>query len=167
MRKGFSALFVVIMVFFIAAPFVFYFVVSREKTGVKGASSSAPIKEGFSVTLNSAQGTWDLYEYGCSTLEECSGSLFSGKKLSIISGGKISNHTIGFSKSLLSEDSQFIKLFVKPGWGSMQRNFKLSPDAEQFVKAVDFNYEGAVIKALIVTRGAFDSGYFSAGTFSD
>lgn len=167
MRKGFSALFVVIMVFFIAAPFVFYYVVSREKTGVKGASSSVTVKEGFSVTLNSAQGTWDLYEYGCSTLEECTGGLFSGKKLSIISGGKISDHTVGFSKSLLSEDSQFIKLFVKPGWGSMQRDFNLLPNAGQFIKVVEFTSEGAMINALIVPRGAFDSGYFSAGTFSD
>jgi hypothetical protein len=166
MRKGFSALFLIVMVFFLAAPLVFYFTVSKGDSQIKGASSSEP-SIGFSVNVNSSQGTWDLYEYGCSDIDECRESLFSGKKLTIISGGEVNSHKIDFTGKNASQDVKYIKLFIKPGWGATQRDFTVTSGSFSGMTLKEFDDDGVTVKALLIPVTAFEADYFSAGSFSD
>ena len=166
MRKGFGVLFFIIAVFFIAAPFAFY--IARTKTGsqVKGVAD-AGYSQGFSVVVNSSKGTWDLYQYGCADLDECKKALFSGKKLSMTSGGEVSSYTLPFIKAPDAQDIEYVKFFSKPGWGSAQRTFYVSEGKFTGLETVEFEAEGKKVNALIVPVKAFTASHFVAGTLSD
>ncbi|EKD94925.1 MAG: hypothetical protein ACD_25C00157G0002 [uncultured bacterium] len=166
MRKGFGALFFIIAVFFIAAPFAFYITSIRSGPEVRGASTSG-YPEGFSIVVNSSQGTWDLYQYGCADLDECRNSLFSGKKVSMTSGGATKSYTLPFAVAPDSQDIKYVKYFVKPGWGSAQRTFSVNSGKFTGVETTEFEPEGKRVNVLIVPVEAFTAPHFMAGSFSD
>ncbi|KKS06076.1 MAG: hypothetical protein UU59_C0036G0006 [candidate division WWE3 bacterium GW2011_GWE1_41_27] len=166
MRKGFGALFFIIAVFFIAAPFAFYIASLRNSSEVKGVSTPGYPK-GFSVVVNSSQGTWDLYQYGCADLDECRKSLFSGKKVSLTSGGADKSYTLPFVVAPGSQDVSYVKFFVKPGWGSAQRIFSIDMGSFPGMENAEFEAEGKKVNALIIPVKAFEDSHFTAGSFSD
>ncbi len=166
MRKGFGALFFIIAVFFIAAPFAFYIASLRNNSEVKGASTPG-YSEGFSIVVNSSQGTWDLYQYGCADLDECRKSLFSGKKVSLTSGGAAKSYILPFVAAPDSEDIGYVKFFIKPGWGSAQRIFSIDMGSFPGMEKAEFEAEGKKVNALIIPVKAFEDSHFTAGSFSD
>ncbi len=166
MSKGFGALFFIIAAFFVAAPFVFFIVNLRAGSEVKGVSAPGYSK-GFSVVVNSSQGTWDLYQYGCADLDDCREGLFSGKKISMTSGGETSSYMLPFVIAPNSGDISYVKFFVKPGWGSAQRIFSLDASTYPGSANAEFDAEGKKVNVLIVPVEAFTASHFVAGSFSD
>lgn len=166
MRRGFGVLFFIIAVFFVAAPFAFYIVSLRNGSEVKGVSTPG-YSTGFSVVVNSSQGTWDLYQYGCAGLDECRKSLFSGKKVSSTSGGTTKSYTLPFVAAPDSGDISYVKFFVKPGWGSAQRIFSIEMGSYPGMENAEFEAEGKKVNALIIPVEAFKDSHFTAGSFSD
>ena len=166
MSRGFGALFFIIAAFFIAAPFVFFIVNLKTGSEVKGVSVPGYSK-GFSVVVNSSQGTWDLYQYGCVDFNECRESLFSGKKISMTSGGEPSSYTLPFVEAPKSGDISYVKFFVKPGWGSVQRIFSVDVGSFSGAITAEFDAEGKAVNALVVPVEAFTAPHFIAGSFSD
>ncbi len=166
MRKGFGTLFFIIAAFFIAAPFAYFFAVSRQEESVKGATSTG-FSNGFYIIVNSSQGNWDLHQYGCTGLKECEESLFSGRNISTISGGVVSEHDLAFTSCPMSGELSYIKYFIEPGWGSMQRVFTINTDYHGGVRVKEFVENGETVYALLVPVAAFDFDYFKAAIFSD
>ncbi|GIW69818.1 MAG: hypothetical protein KatS3mg101_0565 [Patescibacteria group bacterium] len=166
MKRGFSAIFLIVMLFFLATPVVFYLFSLREKSEIRGVSSSKAAK-GFSIEISSSGGTWDLYEYGCADVDECGEGLYSGKRVSVTSGGNEKHHMVSFTVKSSSDEIKYVKFFVKPGWGSSQRTFILEPASVEGLGAVRFDEENAAIFALLVPVSYFSSSHFVAGSFSD
>ncbi len=166
MRKGFSAVLLIIVLFFLAVPAVFYFFSLREKSEIRGAVSSGP-SNGFSIEINSSGGSWDLYEYGCVDIDECKDGLHSGRRISVTSGGEEDYHRVSFTAKPSSDELKYVKFFVKPAWGSAQITFTLNPGRAAGLEEVGFGEDSALIPALIMPVSSFSSAHFVAGSFSD
>ncbi len=166
MRKGFSAILLIIILFFLAAPVAFYLFSLKEKSEIRGAASSGPAN-GFSIEINSSGGTWDLYEYGCVDMNECEAGLYSGRRISVTSGGDEDYHRVSFTVKPSSDEIKYVKFFVKPAWGSVQRIFALNPGRAAGLEVAGFDEGNSSISALIVPVSSFSSAHFVAGSFSD
>ena len=93
MNKGFSLPIVLIVALFISLPVMFFFFSTRATApNVKGAFTTANV--GFDVQISSNKGTWDLFEFLCTTKEECTTSLTGGKRLETIGGGQVKTYDV-------------------------------------------------------------------------
>ncbi len=129
MNKGFSLPIVLIVALFISLPVMFFFFSTRATApNVKGAFTTANV--GFDVQISSNKGTWDLFEFLCTTKEECTTSLTGGKRLETIGGGQVKTYDVVVEPDQAWNDYKFIKLFVKSGWGSPFRTFSVSDPAQ-------------------------------------
>jgi hypothetical protein len=129
MQKGFARpLLLVILLLIIALPLTYKavskIIVSTKSEEVKG-TTTVNEKPGFSVKVISSKGTWELIQYACTTQEECTSGITSGKRLESIGGGTTASQDIFIPAVPEWKDYKYIKYFVKPGWGSTQRNFKV------------------------------------------
>lgn len=128
MQKGLSVPLLLILLTLFAASglgYISYSISTKNiKTDVQGASIVPKIDKGFSILINSTD-TWDFFEYLCKTKEECENSLNSGKRNATVSGGATTNHEVVIAKSDDWNDFEFIKIYVRPGWGSRSNNFNL------------------------------------------
>ncbi len=162
MRKGFSLPLLLIIILFVAAPFLFFFFKTSHGNDVKG-SSSINSQNGFYIVLNSTQGNWDLYQVGCTSIDECAETLDSGRRINMVSGGQTTGHRVSFSDTSAYSGFSFVKFYVKPSWGSATRTFKLTVGNDSLVVSKSFESESA----LIVPVSALSKSTFMAGSFSD
>ncbi|KKU49885.1 MAG: hypothetical protein UX79_C0012G0007 [candidate division WWE3 bacterium GW2011_GWB1_47_11] len=121
---------VLILVLTLAAlPLIFWAVstnFSFGSTNVKGSAISAVPSLGFSVIVNSSLGTWDLVEYLCVSLSECTSSLTSGKRLGSVSGGGDGSHEVIVEATEDWSKYSYIKYYVKPGWLTPGLSYKVT-----------------------------------------
>ena len=172
MQKGLSVPILIILLTLFAASglgYIGYSINNAPKADVKGAISTPNIDKGFSININS-NGTWDFFEYLCKTLSECENTLTSGKKFATISGGSTTDHEVVVASTASWKDYDYIKVFAKPGWGSISSGFSLTNlnstiDAtiKTYTDSAGMSYE-AVIVPINAVEGAFVD---SIATFSD
>jgi hypothetical protein len=172
MRKGFSIpLVLIFIVVFLSVPLLYWFFSSRDgTTNVMGATTNQlqQAQNGFSVRINSKDGTWDLYEYLCTTKDECASSLMSGRRVQIVSGGTVQNHDVAITSGSDWNSYKYAKVFVRSGWGSSAREFKVEsvgvvPGSER----VNFTYESANYKAVLIPLDSAGDSFYKSAVFSD
>lgn len=141
MQRGFSHPVLIILILALAIGLLGYYgfdFLDKSHDDVKGVSVIQHSSSGLSVLLTSP-GTWDLYEYLCSDLTECLASPISGRRYASISGGAVSRHEIIVPYSKDWQDYEYLKMYVRSGWGSTAGKFSLETYGEK---------EGFVIEEL-------------------
>jgi hypothetical protein len=165
-QDGFTLPIVLIFVLaFLAAPLVFWYTNSRSVTqpSVQGAQSTNS-KEGTHIQVTSQNGAWDLVEYLCKTKDECTESLTSGKKWEAISGGVTSGSSIKINYSELWKDYQYLKVFVKPGWGTATKSYAVKNEfGATDAQVHSFGND----QALILPVSVVESGNYTFLLFTD
>ena len=128
MPKGFSAtVLAIIVTCVLSVSLVGWVIYSSTTPKVKGISSSVEvIRSGFSVSVASKGGTWDLYVLLCENKEQCVESLDSGVRWITKGGGETSNIEVFVEAKDSWKNYELIKVFLKPGWGSSDRAFSLT-----------------------------------------
>ncbi len=175
MQKGYSVPIVIIaIVLFLLLPLSLFvyknnFNLSSTPKSVKGASVEGDgfSRPGFSVTISSKNGNWDLVEYLCKSIDECNQSLYSGVRWGVTSGGATENHEVVIENGEWEKYS-YIKYFVRPAWSSTQRNFKVVslgsyPDSKIYILSDGSENVETVIAKLI----SGDTKFYISSSFSD
>jgi hypothetical protein len=170
--RGFTVpIVLIISTIFISLPVLFLFLTTRQHDGsVKGISDIETQKRnGIAIQIESTQGNWDLYEYKCNTKEECTSGLFNGVKVYMISGGKSSAQVIHVDKPIDLGDAKYIKMFVRPAWGSSTRSFKTTVKPDLEIVETNISFDKSVYSVIIFPTSVFDStvNYYDAVVFSD
>ncbi|KKS16347.1 MAG: hypothetical protein UU77_C0054G0006 [candidate division WWE3 bacterium GW2011_GWC1_41_7] len=131
---------ILIIVVLVAFPVGYYFYTQNiNSDNVKGMSADVTRKPGFGVEIVSLGGTWDLVEFLCTTLEECTKSAVSGKRSGSVSGGTTQSHEVVVQAKPEWKEYQYIKYLVRPGWSSVDRTFKVLSEG---------SINGTVVKVL-------------------
>lgn len=136
MRKGFTVpLILVLVLVLVLVPLIFWISTnnfnSSSSNDVMGTTDSKlPNKPGFSVTVNSGVGVWDLLQTGCVSLEECTQSVSSGRRLATASGGSGVNNTVNVYIDPNWSSYEYLKLYVRAGWGANTQGFDIESSGE-------------------------------------
>lgn len=169
--KGFSVPIVVIFVaIFLAVPLVYLFLSknSSNNVDVKGASAQVEVtKTGLGIFITSG-GTWDLFEYLCKDLDECSKDLMSGNRWGTVSGGAVQDFRVSVPSDSDWGSSKYLKIFVREGWGSMQRSFDLKLiNSEEGISEKPFTYSGSEYKVILIELEKIKNKAIDIATYSD
>lgn len=174
-QQGFSALLLLILVLaFIAVPAYYWYSNNTKSLGpasdVQGASAvkNTLASSGFNVSIISNSATWDLVEYLCKTEEECLNSLNSGRRLGTVSGGETDLHEVVVEYSPEWDDYDFIKYFVRSGWYSGGRLFKVRDLGDMpgsVVKQVEDS--GDTYDVVLSPISGIKSNFYNSATFSN
>ncbi len=149
-------LIIVFLLAFVSVPVFYFFLInkSNQLSNVKGARTEVSLNSGLILNVKSSAGGWDLHEILCKTKDECTKTLLSGKEWSVVSGGTTEGHEIKVSADQNWQDYKYMKVFVRSGWGSISRVFKILPN----VKVTDvatydmrtINYENSEYRVLVI-----------------
>jgi len=169
MNRGFTLpILILIIVLLIAIPAVFW-VTTSEGKDIKGASSQeVTIQRGFSVFIESQDGTWDLIEYLCTDKEECVEGLDSGESWGTVSGGKTDHHEVLVSYSSAWDTYEYLKVFVRPAWHESTRTFGIK-DKSIFEggEIVEISNNGKKIEVLLIPLDLVRDSFVRTVVFSD
>lgn len=159
-------LIIIVMVFLIIpATFWFLFYSKNSSEDVKGVKTDS---SGVMMKVSSKNGSWDMSKYLCKDKTECLESLQSGKFLEKTSGGGVEDQYVSLRYSNDWNSYEFLKIFIEPGWGSMNRDFKASltgVDENYFIEK--FIYNDREFEAIIIPVAGLDKNVFEATVFSD
>lgn len=138
---------------------------------VKGASISAPINSQstdspINITVSSNSGTWDLFAYLCSEQESCAKPLDSGKRVVSVSGGITKGQQVAISYTEAWSNFKYVKIYVRPGWGSTLRTFVASVSGDDLV-IQNAEYEGNIYEVVLIPVSSFKDSVAAIVTFSD
>ncbi|NMB70159.1 hypothetical protein GYA27_03090 [candidate division WWE3 bacterium] len=125
-NRGFAVPIVLVFTLvFLILPLIFWysFNVNSAET-VKGTSVKSE-ENSVLVKIVSPSGPWDLQQYLCKDKNECTASVFSGKRYATISGGKTQGHYLPLTSPKSSGDYKFLKVFVTAGSGLTTADFKV------------------------------------------
>jgi hypothetical protein len=123
MRKTSFLPLALILLVFLILPVAFWFFNSKvDKGTVQGAKVKSDSK-GVIIKVSSNYGTWEMSKYLCKTEDECLLSLTSGKNLDMVGGGVVENQDVAILYNDSFKDYEFLKVFIKPAWGSQARKF--------------------------------------------
>lgn len=153
---------------FLVTPVVFWLFTSKSASeNIKGAKNTGELT-GVLVKIVSSRGTWDLNEYLCKDKEECLSTLFSGKSLDTTSGGVVDGKYISIKYSQEWDSYGFLKIFVKPGWGSVVRKFNafLTSNTEGVLKD-NLVYGGSDYDVVLIPVNLVKTSLIEAASFSD
>lgn len=166
MRKNPPLPLIIIISAFIIIPVVFWvFTFGDEPEDVRGVTT-----EGTGVLINilSKNGAWDMPKFLCEDISTCRESLTSGKPLEKTSGGGIEEQSIIIRSSKDWDSYEYLKVYVKPGWGTVERFFSTSmTDAVKGAVVESFDYDGNNYEAVIVPTDLLRSEFVDSITFSD
>lgn len=173
MQKGSSGLLVTILIAFLVALPITFWVVSKslsEDASVKGAATieEQNAKPGFLVNIVANSGGWELVEYVCTSLDQCTSSATSGSRWASVGGGQTAGHQVVVDYSGDLESYTYMKLLVKSGWGDSLKSFKISdagavPNSKTYTLKSDTATYDVVIFPLIAVKDVF----YTSATFSD
>lgn len=162
MRKGYSAPFILLFIFLFTLVPVTYWLINNNSTdaNVKGTATTKDTSGTLLINVSSTEGVWDLVEYLCVDMEECSEAPNSGAKIETISGGVASEHEILISYQDSWESFRYLKIVAKPGWGSKTRAFyaTLSEESRSRGSTILYFEDSEVKNALIIPLEAFKPG---------
>ena len=126
MKKSSLIPLVFIVSLFLIIPAAFWVLTSNPSNeNVQGVSVKSNVK-GILVRVDSNYGNWDMVKYLCTDKDTCETSLISGKGLDTTSGGQIANRDIAVEYTSDWKDYQYLKIYVRSGWGSQVREFNVS-----------------------------------------
>jgi hypothetical protein len=126
MKKGSLIPLVFIVSLFLIVPAAFWVLTSKTSNeNVRGVSIKSD-KKGILVRIDSNYGNWDMVKYLCKDKEVCEASLVSGKGLDTTSGGQVKNRDVVVEYSPDWKDYKYLKVYVRSGWGSQVREFKVT-----------------------------------------
>jgi hypothetical protein len=116
----------------------------------------------------SGVGTWDLVEYLCESLDECTDSAYSGKRWGTLSGGSSTGHEVVVEATKEWEDYEYIKYFVRPGWASDSVVFDVVdmgdlPESQVYTLSDGISSYNVVVSPI----SEVISKYSKSATFSD
>lgn len=141
-----------------------------QNANVMGISSSdnSVEKKGVSVQVKSTSGTWDMYQYLCKTKDECLSDLFSGYSSGSVSGGASDNVNIYIEALNNWKDYEYLKIFVRPGWGSDSSSFNVTNSSSE-LQAIrnTINYKGASHNIVLIPLENMLSGMTGTINFSN
>ena len=158
---------------FVSVPVLYFGLLQKDykSQDVKGANyqNNNPEKKGIGLIVNSRSGTWDLYKYVCKDENDCNSSLTSGKKLGISSGGEVQEYKVTLTPSSEWDTNNFLKVFVKPGWGSPERKFNINVlnSGESELKVVDMKDSGSTYEVLLIPLSRFKNEFLDIGSIND
>lgn len=157
---------IIIVATFLVIPVVYWLVTfDKSSDNVQGVKTGI---YGISINVISKNGAWDMSKYLCKDKEECLESLTSGKLLEKTSGGGVNDQSVTLRHSSDWESYEFLKIFVLPGWGSMDRNFEINPTEKyQGLFVEPYPYSGKEVRALIIPTGGLNTELFEVATFTD
>jgi len=126
MKKSSFIPLVFIVSLFLIVPVSFWMLTSKPSNdNVRGATIKSDVK-GILVKVDSNYGNWDMSKYLCKSIDDCSSSLVSGKGLDTTSGGTIKDRDIAIEYTSDWADYSYLKIYVRSGWGSQVRDFKVT-----------------------------------------
>jgi hypothetical protein len=174
MKKTFSITLVAIVVAAVlslcAIVWLFYGKMVPPKDDVKGVSTvgAIDVKPGFGISVTSQKGTWDTFVYLCKDKAECLASLDSGVRWTTVGGGEAADKDVFIEAKDSWKKYSYVKVFVKPGWGSPSRTF------EARLEKVPLSVEKSSLekdneKVEIVVFPSIDtvSNFYKISTFTD
>ncbi|NMB91801.1 hypothetical protein GYA37_03050 [candidate division WWE3 bacterium] len=126
MRKSSFLPLALIVCTFLMLPVAFWFFNSKTNEGIVRGVETKSNLNGVVVKISSRYGTWEMSKYLCKSKEECLFSVSSGKSLDKVGGGVVENQDIEISYDQAWKDYSFLKVFVKPAWGSQAGQFNAS-----------------------------------------
>jgi hypothetical protein len=92
----------------------------------------------------------------------------SGERFGAIGGGTVEDREIVVTPSEVWRSYGFIKIYVRPGWGSADRTFKVvSPGAVPGTEMTSVEYEGVDYNVILIPVGEVIDQYYQSGVFSD
>jgi len=166
--KKFSLLpLIIIVAVFLAVPVTFWALSSSKNSSddVRGVKTGV---FGLIIEVSSKNGFWDMSEYLCKDREECLESLQSGKFLEKTSGGGVDDQYVTLRYSSDWGSYQYLKIYVEPGWGSMERDFNASLKEHVENSSVEkLNSNGNEYEIVLVPTAGLDSNIFDVARFSD
>mgnify|MGYP001013730207 CR=1 FL=1 len=166
MKKSFLIPLIIILVF-AGIPTAFWFLSSKENVdenvqGVRSGSTGVVLK------IVSNGGAWDMFKYVCESKEKCLESLESGKKLDVTSGGGIEEQSVAIKYTHEMESQEFMKIFVKPGWGTVERAFNVSLDLDASDVSIEkMNVGNNDFYIILIPMKYLHSEVFDLATFVD
>ena len=171
MRKGIAAPIIIILFGLITVAVMgLSGLLSSHRRGetVRGVSISPAEQPGFSVAVAST-GTWDLYEYLCTEDDACLESAASGKRYTTVSGAPTAGHEVVLTYSKDWENFDYIKLFVKSGWGVTAVDYNVNVLDSVASEAVTVLKDSSDdLEMLIIPVSAIDDNYVGeVALFSD
>ncbi len=168
MKKSSLVPLIVIVATFLVIPIVFWALTFKKTDeNIQGARTKIGAA-GVLVKINSTYGTWDMAKYLCKTRDECLESLVSGKILETTSGGGVEDQFVSVRYTKDWDSYEFLKMFVKPGWGSSVRKFYASLTeniSRSFVE--NFTYNGMDYEVVIVPVKGIGDTLLEVAKFSD
>ncbi len=159
---------VIIVATFLIIPIAFWFYSSKDSEGnIQGAKTKSDTP-GIIVKIKSNNGTWDLNKYLCVNKEECLESLISGRSLETTSGGIVEGKYITIKYTSDWDSYEYLKVFVKPGWGSTIRKFNASlVSSVSGVYIESFTYGGLDYDVVLVPIKSIENTLLEVSEFSD
>ncbi len=169
MQRGIAAPILIILFGLLAVAVVGYWTIGNRNVDpnqkVKGASTTS-VQEGFSILITS-KSTWDLSEYLCGG-KECIEGVDSGKRFATVSGGATENHEVAIGYSKEWEQYEFVKLYVRSGWGASSTPFTILQGSNLSNLGAEIKTLDSNINVLIIpTKSVKDNFVDSVATFSD
>jgi len=166
MKKSFLIPLIIVLVF-AGIPTTFWFLSSKEGVdeNVQGAKSGST---GVVLKIISNGGAWDMFKYACESREKCLESLESGKKLDVTSGGGVEEQSVAIKYTHEMESQEFMKIFVKPGWGTVERTFSASLDSGVSGVSIEkMNVGNNSLDTILIPVKYLQSEVFDLATFVD
>lgn len=168
MRKSSFLPLALILCVFLILPVAFWFFNSKIDEGtVQGAKVKSDSK-GVIIKVSSNYGTWEMSKYLCKTKDECLLSLTSGKSLDTVGGGVVENQDVAILYDQSFKDYAFLKVFIKPAWGSQARNFNafsIQNFSQIFIQNIfDNNSEYSVV---IIPMSSLENSLEDIARFTD
>jgi len=161
MKKGSLLPVALIVIVFIILPLSFWYFSNSSDKNIRGAKTLDLVGVVVEVT---SSGTWNLSGYLCNTVEGCLSSLDSGEKVKTSGGGKGEGREVSIEYSNRWDEYGFVKVFVKPGWGSDSGGFEI----EEFGGTTSSSaHEIEGVSVAIVPIEDIKSGVFETVKFSD
>jgi len=173
MRRGHAHHAVLIFVLFASVPVMMWIFLSLKSSAqnpsVKGVSSKEGSTENAALVVNmtSKRGTWDLYEYFCTSIEDCTKAVDSGVRWETLSGGQTDSHEIMISEIPEWRSYKYIKIFAKPSWGAPYRKFDFYYSGGGDVSVHAFNNKSEEVDAVLVAVQDVKSSLVKEVSFSD
>jgi hypothetical protein len=167
MRKtSFLPLALILCVFLILPVAFWFFNTKVDKGTVQGAKVKSDSR-GVIIKVSSNYGTWEMSKYLCKTKDECLLSLTSGKSLDKVGGGVVENQDVAILYDQSFKDYSFLKVFIKPAWGSQARNFTASSIQGSPISIDNVSSNNSEYNVVIIPMSSLENSLEDIARFTD
>lgn len=166
--KGFSAHLVIFVVVALFGFGLFFLVIDKKDSEVKGVTDTSDFSRGLSLTLTSRKTSWDVFQYLCNDLETCTESIDSGKRISKLSGDVTELKELIVVPMPFWDGYKFIKVYARPSWDILSPGFNVvSAGDVPGTEVAEIPYGSAKQQVVIIPIEEILNQYYKSATFSD